>query len=213
MSDHQNWCICILGHSEPLPNLGNSGTLIPTDLLSQSSSTLLCTTTLLHLLLVIAIGNYISLLSAYLYCVEWPTYAIKWGPKCINLHMHLHHYDVYTSPPTIQPTFIHQQDTSKVILFPGHNLQSRHHTLEGEAKLASIIVNDWSTSACHWMSPRFVPIHLTWTMKPLIFCGFMWGRLSGMMDWGKKLRTCCKASHYWVVFSSMAYDIRLVSMT
>ena len=129
-----------------LPNLGNSGALIPTDLLSQSLLTLLCTTMLLCLLLVVAIGNYISLLSAYLYCVEQPTYAIKWGPKCINLHIHLHHYDVYTSTPTIQPTFIHQWDTSKVILVPGHNLQSHHHTLEGEAKLASIIINDWSTS-------------------------------------------------------------------
>ena len=60
-----------------LPDLGNSGALIPTDLFSQSSLTLLCTTTLLHLLLVIAIGNYISLLSAYLYYVEQPANAIK----------------------------------------------------------------------------------------------------------------------------------------
>ena len=61
-----------------LPNLGNSGALIPTDLLSQSSSAyVLCTTTLLCLLLVIAIVNYIYLLSEYLYCVELPENAIK----------------------------------------------------------------------------------------------------------------------------------------
>ena len=144
-----------------LPNLGNSGTLIPTDLLSRLSSTLLCTTTLLRLLLVVAIGNYTSLLSACLYCVERPANAIKWGPKRINLHIHLHRYDVYASPPPIQPTFIHQWDTSEVILFPGHNLQSHHHTLEGEAKLASIIVNDWSTSLSATEHHRIL-LRLTW---------------------------------------------------
>ena len=41
----------------------------------------------------------------------------------------------------------------------------------------------------------------------------MWGRFSGMMDWVKKLSSCCETCHCWVVFWGMAYNIRLVSVT